>query len=94
MTFDIGLDEVCVRVGGRAAVGYVLTKFSRMDSLPNFRTHGAPLRARFARESFAIKVVKLTFFVPFTKNGIFKLTKCGLSPEGFLYCTQCNTDYG
>ena len=41
-----------------------------------------------------IKLVKLTFFVPFTKNGIFKLTKCGLSPERFLYSTQCNTDYG
>ena len=29
------------------------------------------------------KLIKLTFFVPFTKNGIFKLTKCGLSPKGF-----------
>ena len=47
MTFDIGLHEVCVRVGVR----YVITKFSRMDSLPNFLTHGAPLRAR---ESSAI----------------------------------------
>ena len=26
--------------------------------------------------------VSLTFFVPFTKNGIFRLTKCGLSPKG------------
>ena len=42
MIFDIGLHEVCVRVG----VLYVITKFSRMDSLPNFLTHGAPLRAR------------------------------------------------
>ena len=25
-----------------------------------------------------IKLINLTFFVPFTKNGIFKLTKCGL----------------
>ena len=33
---------MCVRVG----VLYVITKFSRMDSLPNFLTHGAPLRAR------------------------------------------------
>ena len=47
MTFDIALHEVCVRVGLR----YVMTKFSRMDSLPNFLTHGAPLCARFARES-------------------------------------------
>ena len=45
MTFDIGLHVVCVLVG----VLYVITKFSRMDSLPNFLTHGAPLRARFAR---------------------------------------------
>ena len=43
--FDIGLNEVCVRVGVR----YVITKFSRMDSLPNFLTHGAPLRARELR---------------------------------------------
>ena len=49
MTLDIGLHEVCVRVGVR----YVITKFYRMDSLPNFITHGAPL-ARFARESSAI----------------------------------------
>ena len=37
VTFDISLHEVCVRVGVR----YVITKFSRMDSLPNFLTHGA-----------------------------------------------------
>ena len=46
VTFDIGLHEVCVRTGVR----YVITKFSRMDSLPNFVTHGAPLRALRARE--------------------------------------------
>ena len=34
----------CVRTGVR----YVITKFSGMDGLPNFLTHGAPLRARFA----------------------------------------------
>ena len=49
MTFDIGLRKVCVRVGGRTGVRYVITKFSLMDSLPDFLTHGAPLRARFAR---------------------------------------------
>ena len=56
MTLDIGLHEVYVRVGGRAGVRYVIAKFSRfsrMDSLPNFLTHGATL-ARFARESSAI----------------------------------------
>ena len=47
MTFDISLHEECVRVGVR----YVITKFSRMDSLPNFLTHGAPqARALRARE--------------------------------------------
>ena len=46
MTFDIGLHEVCVRVGVR----YVITKFSRMDSLPNFLTHCAPLHPLRARE--------------------------------------------
>ena len=34
------------------------------------------------------KLIKLTFFVPFTKNGIFKLTKCGLSPKGL--CILCS----
>ena len=36
--------SVCT--GGRAVVRYVITKFSWMDSLPNFVTHGAPRRAR------------------------------------------------
>ena len=42
MTCDIGLHEVCVRT----AVRYVITKFSGMDSLPNFLTHGAPLQKK------------------------------------------------
>ena len=46
MTFDIALHEVCVRVGGRTLRHN--QKISRLDSLPNFLTHGAPLRARFA----------------------------------------------
>ena len=50
VTFDIGLHEMCVRVGVR----YVITKFSRMDSSLNFVTHGAPLRALCACESSAI----------------------------------------
>ena len=37
-------------VYGRAGVRYVITKCSRMDSLPNFVSHGAPLRALRARE--------------------------------------------
>ena len=44
MTFDSSLHEVCARVGVR----YVITKFSRMDSLPNFLTQGAP-QARDSR---------------------------------------------
>ena len=47
VTFNISLHEVCVQVGVR----YVITKFSRMVSLPNFLTHGAPeARASRARE--------------------------------------------
>ena len=44
VTFDISLHEACVLVGVR----YVITKFSRMDSLPNFLTHGV-LQARASR---------------------------------------------
>ena len=40
------------------------------------------------RYNHRIKLIKLTFFVLFTKNGIFKLTKCGLSPRGF--CILCS----
>ena len=47
VTFDICLHEVCVQVGVR----FVITKFSRMDSLQNFVAHGAPLRALRVRES-------------------------------------------
>ena len=37
------------RAGGRLVYGHVITKFSRMGSLPHFLTHGAPLRASRAR---------------------------------------------
>ena len=40
------------------------------------------------RYNHRIKLIKLTFLVPFTKNGIFKLTKYGLSPKGF--CILCS----
>ena len=36
-------------VYGWAGVRYVITKFSQVDSLPNFVTYGAPLRAREPR---------------------------------------------
>ena len=39
VTFEISLHEVYVR----ARVRYAITKFSRMDTLPNFRSHGASL---------------------------------------------------
>ena len=60
MTFDIGLHEVCVRTGVR----YVITKFSGMDSLPNFLTHGAALRARgsSAITYFASSLTKISIF--------------------------------
>ena len=35
-----------------------------------------------AHSLHSLKAYKNDFFVPFTKNGIFKLTKCGLSPKG------------
>ena len=42
------------RAGGRVGVyGHVITKFSRMGSLPHFLTHGAP-QARSARQSSAL----------------------------------------
>ena len=51
MTFDISLHEACVLVGVR----YVITKFSGMDSLPNFLTHGVPL-ARASRVGGSSKI--------------------------------------
>jgi len=38
------------RSGGGSVYGHVITKFSRLGSLPHFLTHGAPLRALRARE--------------------------------------------
>ena len=38
------------RAGRRSVYGHVITKFSRMGSLPHFFTHSAPLRALRARE--------------------------------------------
>ena len=37
------------RAGGRSVYGHVITKFSRMGSLPHFFTHGAQLRSSRAR---------------------------------------------
>ena len=43
------------------------------------------------RYNHCIKLIKLTFVVPFTKNCIFKLTKCGLSPKGFCILRSVKT---
>ena len=50
--FYIGMPVVRTngRVGGRSVYVHVITKFSRMGSLPHFFTHGAPLRALRTRE--------------------------------------------
>ena len=52
------------RSGGRSVYGHVITKFSRMGSLPHFVTHGAPLRASRARAPLLIspRVSKLKRF--------------------------------
>ena len=49
--FYIGMPVVRTdgRAGGRSVYGHVITKFSRMASLPHFFTHGAPLRSSRAR---------------------------------------------
>ena len=49
--FYIGMSVVRTggRVGGQSVYGHVITKFSRMGSLPHFFTHGAPLRASRTR---------------------------------------------
>ena len=81
MTFDIGLHEVCVRTGVR----YIITKFSGMDGLPNFLTHGAPLHARFAHAGAPLKSFKITLSVfmflmkSFSENSELKHadTRCG-----------------
>ena len=50
--FYIGMPVVRTdgRAGGRSVYGHVITKFSRMGSLPHFFTHGAPLRELRAGE--------------------------------------------
>ena len=65
MTFDIGLHEVCVRVGGRT--------LRRIDGLPNFVIQGAPLRALRARESSAMKTSLVLYLVP--KQRLFSFKK-------------------
>ena len=40
----------CGRTVGRSVYGHVITKFSRMGSVPHFLIHGAALRLLRARE--------------------------------------------
>ena len=76
MTFDISLHEVCVRVGVR----YVITKFSRMDSLPNFLTHGAPQarasRARELRYKLSREALRSEFTTTNTKELVISENHC------------------
>ena len=46
--------------GGRSVYGHLVTKFSRMGSLPHFLTHGAPLRASRARAPLNVAVADST----------------------------------
>ena len=57
------------RVGGRSVYGHVITKFSRMGSLPHFFTHGAPLGASHTR-------APLVSFVQFKYNEIKRRIIC------------------
>ena len=47
------------RAYGRTEYADVTTKFSRVDSLPNFLTHGAPLE-RASRARAPLKITKKT----------------------------------
>ena len=71
MTFDNSLHEVCVRVGVR----YVITKISRMDSSPDFLTHGAPqvpARAPLLPEIIAKGSYNDTIMIDVRMQQIFK----------------------
>ena len=61
------------RVYGWAGVRYVITKFSRMDSLPNFLTHGAPL------------LKAIYDFKKNERNGMLKLLRV-IFPKADLNC--------
>ena len=65
--FYIGMPVVRTdgRAGGQSVYGHVITKFSRMGSLPHFFTHGAPLRALRARE------LRDDVTCPFKASGLF-----------------------
>ena len=73
------------RVYGWAGVRYVITKFSQMDSLPNFLTHGVPLCARFARARSSAKTLRM-YFSP-DETGEIQLALG--SSKALLSCQTC-----
>ena len=56
-------------VAGRAGVRYVITKFSRMDSSPNFLAHGAPPRARSSVKKRCQLEYRKSFIKPLPREG-------------------------
>ena len=78
-------------------VRYVITKFSRMDGLPNFLTRGAPL-ARFARRSPAINfdhkyneyvIIKWSLWLP---KGCYLLFSSRCQKVNFCYKSKRRLD--
>ena len=60
---------------GRSVYGHVITKFSRMSSLPHFLTHGAPLRARAPLLQMPNRVWKRDNKVTVLQNGETRISK-------------------
>ena len=75
----------------RIDVRYVITKFSGMDSLPNFLTHGAPLRARFRARELSYKTNRFHVAVGLFSNRSQRTSKCGKNNSDTLACDSCAT---
>ena len=75
--FYIGMPVVRTdgRAVGRSVYGHVITKFSRMGSLPHFLTHGAP-QAHFARPSSAINFKEMRKNLAQVSTGRIMFTWC------------------
>ena len=71
------------RSPGRAVYGHVITKFSRMGSLPHFLTHGAPFRALRARAPL--------LFLPkhSGSNPVLYSVQCPKLAEGVVRTRSC-----
>ena len=77
------------RAGGRSVYGHVITKFSRMGSLPHFFTHGAPLRASRARAPllrFVTEYMEASHSKIFFNDFVSKYFSVSASAEPFLPC--------